>query len=46
MYETRDTLTKYLPEKYSRAVQFAQIGRQTRIVINSHVSDFIPNPDV
>jgi Amidohydrolase len=24
MYETPDSLTKYLPEKYSRAVQFAQ----------------------
>ncbi len=32
MYETQESLTKYLPEKYSRAVQFAQIGRQTRIV--------------
>jgi hypothetical protein len=44
MYETADSLTKYLPEKYSRAVQFAQIGRQTRIVINNRVNDFIPNP--
>ena len=44
MYETAESLTKYLPEKYSRAVQFAQIGRQTRIVINNRVNDFIPNP--
>jgi hypothetical protein len=44
LYETADSLTKYLPEKYSRAVQFAQIGRQTRIVINNRVNDFIPNP--
>jgi hypothetical protein len=44
MYETPDSLTKYLPEKYSRAVQFAQIGRQTRIVINNKVNAFIPNP--
>jgi hypothetical protein len=44
MYETPDSLTKYLPEKYSRAVQFAQIGRQTRIVVNNKVNDFIPNP--
>lgn len=28
-YETPDSLTKYLPEKYLRAVQFAQIGRLT-----------------
>ena len=44
MYETPDSLTKYLPEKYSRAVQFAPFGRQTRIVINNRVNDFIPNP--
>lgn len=44
MYETPDALTKYLPEKYSGAVQFAQIGKQTRVIINNRVSDFIPNP--
>ena len=44
MYETPDALTKFLPEQYRRAVQFAQFGRQTRIVINNRVTDFIPNP--
>ncbi|MCX2928753.1 amidohydrolase family protein [Mycobacterium sp. CVI_P3] len=44
MYETPDALTRYLPERYRYAVQYAQIGRQTRIVINNRVSDFIPNP--
>lgn len=44
MYETADSLTKHLPEKYSRTVQFVQIGRQMRIVINNKVNDFIPNP--
>ena len=44
MYETSDALTKYLPEQYARAVQYAQIGRQTRVVINNRVTDFIPNP--
>ena len=44
MYETGDALTKYLPDQYKRAVQYAQIGRQTRIVINNKVTDFIPNP--
>lgn len=43
-YEAPDSLTKHLPEKYSKAVQFAQFGRQTRIVINGKVTDFIPNP--
>jgi hypothetical protein len=44
MYETQESLTRHLPEKYSRAVQFAQFGRHTRIVINNKVNDFIPNP--
>ena len=44
MYETGDALTKYLPEQYKRAVQYAQFGKQTRIVINNKVTDFIPNP--
>jgi hypothetical protein len=42
MYETPDSLTKYLPEKYSRAVQFAQIDRQTRIIINNRVNVLHP----
>ncbi|WP_029113555.1 amidohydrolase family protein [Mycobacterium sp. URHB0044] len=44
MYETGDALIKYLPERYERAVQYAQFGKQTRIVINNKVTDFIPNP--
>ena len=44
MYETADALVEHLPEKYRRAVQYAQFGRQTRIVINNRVTDFIPNP--
>ncbi|MDO0977662.1 amidohydrolase family protein [Mycolicibacterium frederiksbergense] len=44
MCETADALIKFLPERYSRAVQYAQFGRQTRIVINNRVTDFIPNP--
>jgi hypothetical protein len=44
MYETAEALTKFLPERYRYAVQYAQFGRQTRIVINNRVSDFIPNP--
>lgn len=44
MYETAEALTKFLPERYRYAVQYAQFGKQTRIVINNKVSDFIPNP--
>ncbi len=44
MHETAEALTKFLPDRYSRAAQYAQFGKQTRIVINNRVSDFIPNP--
>lgn len=44
MYETPEALTRYLPQRYRYAVQYAQMGRQTRLVINNKVSDFIPNP--
>ena len=44
MYETPDALTRYLPEEYESSIQFAQIGRNTRIVINGVVTDYIPNP--
>lgn len=44
MYETVDALTRYLPERYRDAVQYARIGRHTRMVINNRVTDFIPNP--
>ncbi|GAA1844021.1 amidohydrolase family protein [Pseudonocardia ailaonensis] len=44
MYETPEALTRYLPERYRKAVQFVQVGRHTRIAINNHITEFIPNP--
>lgn len=44
MYETADALTKYLPEKYRKAVQFVTIGRRTRIAILNKITEYIPNP--
>ena len=44
MYETPDSVTRYLPEKYHRAVQFVQIGRVTRIAIRGRITEYIPNP--
>ncbi|WP_261558977.1 amidohydrolase family protein [Frankia tisae] len=44
MYETPDALTRYLPERYRRAVQFVQVGRATRIAIRGRITDYIPNP--
>jgi predicted TIM-barrel fold metal-dependent hydrolase len=44
MYETPDALTKYLPERYRKAVQFVQVGRHTRIAILGKITEYIPNP--
>lgn len=44
MYETPDALTRYLPEKYRRAVQFVQVGNAARIAILGRITEYIPNP--
>lgn len=44
MYETADALTKYLPDKYRKAVQFVTIGKRTRIAILNQITEYIPNP--
>ena len=44
MYETPDALTRYLPERFARAVQFVQVGRATRIAILNRITEYIPNP--
>ncbi|MDD2857964.1 MAG: amidohydrolase family protein [Candidatus Nanopelagicales bacterium] len=44
MYESADALTRHLPDQYQSAVQFVQIGRHTRIAINSVITEYIPNP--
>ncbi|SHN16072.1 amidohydrolase family protein [Cryptosporangium aurantiacum] len=44
MYETPEALTRYLPEKYRRAVQFVQVGGRTKIAILSRITEYIPNP--
>jgi predicted TIM-barrel fold metal-dependent hydrolase len=44
MYETPDALTKYLPEKFRKAVQFVQVGKRTRIAIMDTITEYIPNP--
>lgn len=44
MYELPEALTKFLPERFRRAVQFVQVGRATRIAILGRITEFIPNP--
>ncbi|MGD0311553.1 MAG: amidohydrolase family protein [Acidimicrobiales bacterium] len=44
MYETRDALTKFLPERYARAIDYVDIHGRTKIMIRGQVSEYIPNP--
>ncbi|NDJ88021.1 MULTISPECIES: amidohydrolase family protein [Mycolicibacter] len=44
MYELPEALTKFLPERYQKAVQFVQVGRHSRIAIMGKITEYIPNP--
>jgi predicted TIM-barrel fold metal-dependent hydrolase len=43
-YETKDSLTKYLPREYRKAIQYVEVGGRTKIAILGKISDYIPNP--
>lgn len=44
MYETPDSLTKFLPEQYHKAIQFVKVGKRTRIAILGKITEYMPNP--
>src|SRR6201987_1499823 len=44
LYETEDSLTKYLPKAYQDVIQYVQVKGRTKIAIRGHISDYIPNP--
>ena len=44
LYETRDALTKFLPEKYKGAIDYVDVRGRTKIVVRGVISDYIPNP--
>lgn len=44
LYETRDSLTKYLPERYERAIDYVEVRGRTKIVVRGQISEYIPNP--
>jgi predicted TIM-barrel fold metal-dependent hydrolase len=44
MYETKDALTKFLPDRYKHAVDYVDVRGRTKIVIRGRISDYIPNP--
>jgi predicted TIM-barrel fold metal-dependent hydrolase len=44
MYETRDALTKYLPDRYRGIIDYLDVHGRTKIVVRGMISNYIPNP--
>jgi predicted TIM-barrel fold metal-dependent hydrolase len=44
LYETKDALTKFLPDNRKRAIDYVEVRGRTKIVVRGHISDYIPNP--
>ena len=44
LYETRDSLTKFLPDRYKGAVDYVEVRGRTKIVVRGTISEYIPNP--
>jgi len=44
LYETRDSLTKFLPERYQGVIDYVEVRGRTKIVVRGQISNYIPNP--
>ncbi|MFL6204373.1 MAG: amidohydrolase family protein [Acidimicrobiales bacterium] len=44
MYETKDALTKHLPDRYKGAIDYVDVRGRTKIVVRGQISNYIPNP--
>ncbi|KPM51029.1 amidohydrolase [Frankia sp. CcI49] len=44
LYETREALTKFLPDRYKGAVDYVEVRGRTKIMVRGQVSEYIPNP--
>jgi predicted TIM-barrel fold metal-dependent hydrolase len=44
LYETRDSLTKFLPDRYKGAIDYVELRGRTKIVVRGQISEYIPNP--
>ncbi|PPJ33475.1 amidohydrolase [Nocardia nova] len=44
LYEPREALETYLPEKYRRAVRYVDVKGRTQLAVNNYITDYIPNP--
>ena len=44
LYETRDSFTRHLPDRYKYAIDYVELRGKTKIMIKGTVSEYIPNP--
>src|SRR6478735_11496438 len=44
LYETIDALTKHMPDRYKRVIDYVEVKGRTKIVVNGKISEYIPNP--
>jgi predicted TIM-barrel fold metal-dependent hydrolase len=44
MYETKEALTKFLPEAYAGVIDYVDVRGRTKIAVRGQISDYIPNP--
>jgi predicted TIM-barrel fold metal-dependent hydrolase len=44
LYETKDSFTRHLPDRYKGAVDYIDLHGRTKIMIRGQVSEYIPNP--
>jgi predicted TIM-barrel fold metal-dependent hydrolase len=44
MYETREALTKHLPDEYAGVIRYVEVNGRTKIAVKNRISDYIPNP--
>ncbi|MGZ4694892.1 MAG: amidohydrolase family protein, partial [Acidimicrobiales bacterium] len=44
LYETKDALTKFLPDRYRGAIDYVEVRGRTKIVVRGQISEYIPNP--
>jgi predicted TIM-barrel fold metal-dependent hydrolase len=44
MYETREALTKHIPDRYRNVIDYVEVRGRTKIVVKGKISEYIPNP--
>lgn len=44
MYETRDALTRHLPESHAGVIRYVEIDGRTKIAVKNRITEYIPNP--